>query len=324
MKRLIIPIITFLLIMVMVSAAGDKLIIDDIDVQVDGDKESGSKIEAKPGQEIEFEVKVENIFGSDPGFEIEDIDISLTVENIDDGDDIEEDLSDFDLSYGDSKKKEISFRVPYDADDDEFDTIIEVDGIDENGTLHKASATFTIEVEKDKHEIEILHSEVPTSTKCYNPILFDLDIVNLGENDEDVILSITNANIGLHYTTEFELDNSPENSDNRLQKLFKVGYITEDVVPGVYNLEIVAEYNDGDSESTSATVTILECNVAKKSSQTKEQPVKETIEVITQPTMKSSKVDEIKQKDNLPWAILVLVVVFVALMIIIAVLNARK
>ena len=34
--------------------------------------------------------------------------------------------------------------------------------------------------------------------------------------------------------------------------------------------------------------------------------------------------DEIKQKDNLPWAILVLVVVFVALMIIIAVLNARK
>jgi hypothetical protein len=329
MKKIIIPTIAIIAFLIILATANAQMLsIEDVDVKVDGDKESGSKIDVKPGQEVEFKIKVKNLYTVNTGYEIEDIDISLTIENLDDGEDLDEDLNDFDLDYGDSKYKEISIRIPYDTEEEEYDAVIKIDGVSQDGEIHKASATYTINVERDNNEIQILKAEAAGAAKCGNPVLIEVDIVNIGNADEDVELNIVNANLGIDFTSAFELDDNPDDSDNRLQKLYKIGYLREDAVPGVYTFIVEATYDDGsESESTSTSVTVLECSGSASSQQMQqnnEPEIEHTVQVIKQPTTKTTTVDEVKDADYLPWAIGVLVAIFVIIMIVITVINARK
>ena len=94
MRRVLLLFI-FLILATGVSAAGNKLDIDRLEIEADGNNVfsgSGSSghIYVKPDMELEFEVKIENLWDrdSDDALHINDVILTAVLHDIDDGDDL--------------------------------------------------------------------------------------------------------------------------------------------------------------------------------------------------------------------------------------------
>src|SRR3990167_8540671 len=170
--------IAFLLVLAILLASGiwaAGLEITEIDFNVDYDDaytyriedrdriDSGSvsmtndsKIDAYllPGSNLTFTIRVENTFqGEDP--DLRGIFARVTIEEIDDGADLEEDSIDFDLEPGNDERVDIKFPIPLDVDAGLYNTIIEVEGEDRNETPYSTELNLKLEVKKQSHDIRI-------------------------------------------------------------------------------------------------------------------------------------------------------------------------
>jgi uncharacterized membrane protein len=299
---------------------GPKLIISDLDVKVDKktDKNmnNNTKIgkDAAPGSTVEFKLEIENLFTDDEDLEIEDIDVEIVIEDIDDGDDLDEDADEFDIKQGKNKDISIEFDIPLEIDEGVYDVIIDVEGEDENGTTHTIRWELDLEVEKESHEIMIIRASLtPSTIKCQRQIAINTEIINTGTDDEDdVTLEITSADLGINsLTTNIELDEGTD--DNRLTKQITES-ISADVGPGTYPI-IVSTYYDGKlSESKTADLTVEECELTKKvKKEVKEEKPK--VEVI-RPTVVLEKkpaapVESFTATDGYKTLLAILIVLFI-------------
>src|SRR3989338_709048 len=123
-RTLILSLVIFIFLMNVAYAAGSKLVFSDVDVKV-GSKtsknlEDGDTIddEAEPGDTVEFRIEVRNNFTDAEDLDIEDITVEVTIEEVDDGDDIDEESSDFDLKAGRDKKVTLKFQLPIEVEED--------------------------------------------------------------------------------------------------------------------------------------------------------------------------------------------------------------
>src|SRR3989338_188627 len=118
---------TFLLCIAVVQAAN--LTVTNLDVSVtypapydrfsdrddtDDDIVDGAAIKADiyPGSVVEFTFDVRNEFPSSSDTDIDNIVATLTAEDLNDGDDVEEESIDFDLATGEEERVRISIPVP--------------------------------------------------------------------------------------------------------------------------------------------------------------------------------------------------------------------
>src|SRR3989338_8509642 len=117
-KSLLLSLVIFIFLMSAAHAAGSKLIFSDVDVNVGGktskNLDDGDTIddEAEPSDIVEFRVEVQNNFTNAEDLYIEDISVEVIIEEIDDGDDLDEESSDFDLKAGRDKRVTLKFEVP--------------------------------------------------------------------------------------------------------------------------------------------------------------------------------------------------------------------
>ena len=269
-------------------AEAKKLRIKSLDVKVDSksDKdvtdEDTIKREAEPESDIEFKVEVESGFSDEDDLKIEDIIVEVTIRDIDDGDDLDEESKEFDLRPERDKKVTLKFKVPLEVDEDTYDVDIHVEGEDENGTMHEIDWTIYLEVEKDKHNLRIIKAALsPAVIKCQKTVALNTEIINLGREDEDeVVLEITSHDLVSFRKENIELDEGIDNS--RYSNSLKIA-IPDDLGIGTYPIEINAYY-DATSLSDTETVNleVQECKVAKKE---KEKVKAEPIVVVnkTQP-----------------------------------------
>jgi len=264
---------------------GPKLIINDLDIKVDGKKDSNvvnntriSK-EAEPGSEIEFKLEIENLFTDDEDLEIEDIDIEITIVDIDDGDDLEEDTDEFDIKQGRNEDLKIKFDIPLEVDEGIFDVLIQIEGEDENGTTHEIRWELELEVEKESHEIRIIRAALaPSTISCQRRISINTEIINTGSDDEDdVTLEITSPELGISsVVNDIELDEGTD--DNRYTRLITKS-ISPDVLPGTYPIEVSVFYDGTASETRTVSLEVKECELTKAvKKQVKEK--KPAVEVI--------------------------------------------
>ena len=276
------------------ATEGPKLAITELNVKVDGKTDKnlndGDKIgkEAAPGSNVEFKLKIENLFTDDEDLEIEDIDVEITIEDIDDGDDLEEDAKEFDLKDGKNKKVSIEFKIPLEVEEGIFDVIIDVEGEDENRTTHTIRWEIGLEVEKDDHEIRIIRSALtPSVINCQRQISLNTEIINTGTKDEDdVSLEITSPDLGISsLTTGIELDEGTD--DNRFTKLIRES-ISTDVAPGEYPITIDAYYDSTLSESKTVDLTVEDCELVKKIKKDVKEK-KPEVEVIMPPAIIEKK-----------------------------------
>lgn len=251
----------------------NELKIDDVTVKVDGKKESsaredGGSIDSKiyPGSEITVDVKLKNNLN----VALEDVEIEGILEDI--GDD---DLEDYDeirkISSGRKKSAKLEFTIPFEADEGDYDLIITIEGIDDNGTVYSTAVEYTVEVNRKKHELRIRSLEA-SDVGCSRNGQLQISLMNLGDDtEEDVSIDVKGGELGIDFTRRgIEVETYPG-------ELFRTSldFEVSNVSTGTYPLGVTINYDDGADQET-AEVVVKGCAVEP----VRETAVKEEIVVV--------------------------------------------
>jgi len=250
------------------AAVSGRLEIDDLDIKVDdktdSNVEDGEKIgeKAKSESEIEFKIKIKNKFTDEEDIEIEDIVATITIEEIDDGDDLEEDSSEFDLKAEDSERVTVKFELPLEVEEGDYNVLIHVEGEDDNGVDHEIYWEIELEVEKESHEIKIRKfSASPSTVSCERRTDLSLELINIGKNEEEeVYYLISNSDLGINLREgPFEITDDFDEDENRLDAIHTV-YVKDSQAAGTYDIEIRAFYDtDKIDDYQRATLVVNDC-----------------------------------------------------------------
>ncbi len=264
--------------------AKNMLEIKDIDMVITGAEtrtESGKDEKTikdiKPGDKIEVTIQVENDFRERDNVDIEDILIYVFSEDADFDVDEEDDISS--LSPGEADSITVEFEVDEDQDRGEYDIIIEVDGVDENGARHGEKWTMTFKVERESHELQIRSATLmPESVKAGETTELKVTVRNIGRHDEDeAVIAIAAPELKFgEILSKLEID---ENDD--LTKRFTIP-VPEDLAAGNYRIEIRTYYNN-DEESDEVMVLL---KVAAAEAKQPEAPADLCASVVCQDTTK--------------------------------------
>ncbi|MBI2541160.1 hypothetical protein HYV80_00420 [Candidatus Woesearchaeota archaeon] len=280
------------LLMGIAHASRQALEFSDVDVKV-GSKTSknlrnGETIddEAEPGDAVEFRVELRNNYTSAEDLKIEDITVTVTIEGIDDGDDLEEDSKEFDLRPNSDKRVSLDFRVPIEVEEDSYDVTITAEGDDENGTSQDISMRLKLEVEKENHLLKITRASLsPAELSCSRKnVQAAMTVLNIGnEDEEDIEVQILSPDLEVDLSQNVaELTAEPHEDESRYSNIFTFS-IPSDAEAGSYPVTFRALYDENRKKAEeTATLTISDCATAKPVEETSEES--EDVEVISPTT----------------------------------------
>lgn len=248
--------------------AASKLIIKDIDVKVGGKSDKGLNDgdtidrDAEPGDAIEIKVKLENNFTASEDLDIEDITVTTTIEEIDDGDDLDDESSDFDLKQGKTKTVTFNFKVPIIVDEDSYNIVIEAEGDDENGSNQDASATIELNVDKNNDELLLETASVsPSTVKCQKSISVKGKILNIGSNDQDeVVYEVKGDDLGINVRqANIEMSEDIDDDDNEFERTDTI-ILPKNLEIGQYPIIFTAYYDTNNQADTKTLfLNVEEC-----------------------------------------------------------------
>jgi len=307
------------------SKINSKLSIDDISVTVDGRTDShlqnGNTVdrEVRPLSKIEVKVKMKNEFTTDEDLDINDISTTVTIRDIADGDDLEEESAEFDLSADRTRTLLFNFNVPIEVEEGTFDINIDSDGRDDNGTRQATSSKIRLVVEKKDDDVRILKAELfPDTIDCSRNTQLSLDIVNFGREDygpdqsRRVLLRVENQQLGLGIRTDNIFLSDDLTSDESHYKPTYQIIVPSSLAAGTYPILVKVDYgvNFANTVSETATLTVNKCSTATQQNAT--PPVVVVQPPVTQPITPSTGVTAAQpssgllSKDNLYILLLVL------------------
>jgi hypothetical protein len=333
---------------------GSKLLITDVDVKVgsksDKNMDYGDRIknEAKPGDKVSFSIEVKNNFTKDEDLNIEDIEVLVTIEGIDDDDDLDQEDEISKIRADKDDKVTLDFTVPIKVDEDTYDVLIEVEGDDKNGTTHAVEYMLELEVEKDRNEVRFLRNTlIPSEIKCGRNVQLSSAVINTGSNDEEeVLLEITNSQLGISFRETFDLSEDPFDDDSEFRKNFNI-LLPENVAPGVYSIESRVVFDDGsDSKTDNTDLLIRQCEILLDTSnedkktedtQKKEDDVIVNLPpstndnlvdagLVTAPALPEAEEKSIFQSSGFLMALIAgeVLLVIIAIFIVVAVMKGRR
>ena len=229
-KLMFISILMIIFLVGIANATRQALIFSDVDVKVgsktDKNLVNGETIsdEAEPGDAVEFRVEVKNNYTSAENLDIENIQVNVRIESIDDGDDLEEEASDFDVRPGSDKRVTLRFQVPLEVDEDDFDVTIEAEGEDENGTDQRIIMRLKLEVNKESHRLILTRNTLtPAEISCSRKnVQVGVGILNIGaEDEENTNIHILNQDLGVDIKEDIgELEADPFEETSKFSKTY--------------------------------------------------------------------------------------------------------
>jgi len=279
-----------LLINTAYASTSNHLIFSKVDVRVGG-RTSNSLVDgetigeqAKPGDTVEFRVKMQNNYTSADNLKIRDITVRTTLEAIDNGDDLEEESNSFSLSPGSTKLVTLKFEVPLEVDEDTFDALIHAEGDDQNGTSQESDMTLRLEVNKKSHLLKITRNTLsPAEVTCNRKnVQLAATVINIGNEDEDdVTVQVTSPDFGVDMKDSItSLQATPNEPESTFSKMYSFN-VPNELAAGSYPITLRALYdNNLKTAEGTATLTVNDCSTAKqeisKTTTIKEQPQVET------------------------------------------------
>jgi hypothetical protein len=333
---------------------GGKLLITDVDVKVgsksDKNMDYGDRIknEAKPGDKVSFSIEIKNNFTRDEDLNIEDIEVLVTIEGIDDDDDLDQEDEISKIRADKDDKVSIDFEIPLKVDEDTYEVLIEVEGDDENGTTHAVEFQLELEVEKENNEVRFLRNTLtPSEIKCGRNVQLSTAVINTGSNDEDdVLLEITNSQLGISFRETFDLSEDPFDDDSEFRKNFNI-VLPENVAAGVYSVESRVVFDDGsDSKTSNADLVIRQCEILQDNQNEKNkvddtnkkdenvivnlppQPNNNIVDagLVTAPTLPKTEEKSLFQSSGFLIALITgeVLLVIIAIFIVVAVMRGRR
>jgi hypothetical protein len=249
-------------------------------VHLDGSQEEsvngdGENVEALPGDKVEFRFRLENLFHED--YDHGDIEGTITVvmDDSDFGDDIDEE-EDFQLDADeritdDDDEIVISFNIPEDADDSNYDFIITLEAEDENEAKYEIDWEFTIKVERERDDLRFEKLTIsPEQIDCTRNIQVSTEVMNYGKDKQKyALLTITNFELGIDEKHDFDIK-SGSSSDNK--EIFQFSKeIDEKIKAGTYVLEgfLYYDYNEF-SHSIKTDLIVKDCVIEEEEEETEE------------------------------------------------------
>lgn len=242
--------------------------------------DGGRVTNVKPGSKISLEVKIENKFSKDDDVSLQSINVNSKIDALDVSD--SETISS--ITASNSKKAIIKFEIPSDADKSDYTVEIEADADDENGAKHGDKIDFTIEVDRQDHELSISPISLnPDTIDCQASTELRFSVKNTGNNDEDnafIRIAAPDIQFG-NIIGPFNLDQSSSKSST-IQIPIK-----QNLTAGVKRIT-VESYYEGDQLSDSKTA-LLNNNKCQETGTPPPQnnpttpPENKKIEVIEQP-----------------------------------------
>lgn len=161
-KIILLPLLILLLPLVMATnefgkiTSGGDLIIVDVDVKVDSlssrNLDYGDEISriANPSSKVIFMIELKN---NNSALDMEDVEMIIQIEDLD----LEKSTSQVDLSDGQDKVLEITFTLPSDAEERDYEVFIEAEG-ELNNTIHKVEYELDLVVEEIEEEVVTISS----------------------------------------------------------------------------------------------------------------------------------------------------------------------
>jgi len=233
------------------------LVIDDFDVRIfynfgenDGDTDviqgvvDGQNInfddDVRPGSELRFNIDVENTFTSSEDIDIEDVTVRVTIEEIDDGEDLDEEGDEFDLNPGEEERTTVFFDIPLEVEEGDYEVLVEVEGVDDEGTEHSLEWNLEITINKERRNVIISRAGLTRDTiSCSRDTRVNLEVLNIGSKEEDDIkVEIKNDDLGINFVQRsIELETDPFDNDDEYRKSLSIS-VGSEVAPGTYPIKV--------------------------------------------------------------------------------------
>ncbi|MFO8015490.1 MAG: hypothetical protein R6U32_00135 [Candidatus Woesearchaeota archaeon] len=223
--------------------------------------------DVKPGEDFDVEVTVENIADD---IDLEDVELEIFImdgRNIledEDDDEVEDDADIGDLDEGEDEDVTFTFTMPRNTEDgDSFGVKVIARGENTDDSSEKFEDIYEeddmIDVEQEDHEVEIYRTRLDSGTlSCTRTTYVEIGLRNIGKDDEEVILSISNDQLGMREQDNFDMSADYDDSDNEVERSYMLDFSAAPT--GTYTLLIMAENDDGDRlDTTSKTVNVKEC-----------------------------------------------------------------
>ena len=268
-RPILIGFVVFMFLLSGAYATRQALEFSDVDVKVGSKTDKGLNNgeliseEAEPGDAVEFRVEVRNNYTSAENLDIENVQVTVRIEDIDDGEEMEEQSTDFDIRPGSDRRVTLKFQIPLEVDEDDFDVIIEAEGEDENNTDQNIEMRLRLEVDKQTHLLKITRSILsPNEVACGRKnIQAAVTVINLGtEDEEDVNVQIVSSDLGVDIKENVgELEAEPNEETSRFSRTYSFN-VPNDAEEGSYPVTFRALYDDDrkKAEVTSA-LTVNSC-----------------------------------------------------------------
>ena len=229
--------------------------LNDVKVYVDGKKENGvdeegGKIKTQPDSKVTFKIEVENDYLFNEELEVENIEASVIIKNIDDGDDIEEEIELNDLRINEDDRDEIEFTIPLFVKDGEYNLELKIVSETSDNIEQEMVVKYDLKVDKERHDVFISDLRLEHQESCFNENnkLF-IEVTNLGRNDEeDIILIARNNDLGLDFSDMFDLDEGDERKNVVYQK--EINFLIPKMAEvGEHTIDVNLNYQKQDDES---------------------------------------------------------------------------
>ena len=271
-RYLLLSMLVFVLLMSVAYASVSNLKISNVDVRINSktlrNLSNGNSIseQARPGKQVEFRVQSSNTFSNLQDITIRDITTKVTIEGIDNGNDLEQESESFDLRANTDRKLIFKFDVPLEVLQDTFNVLIETEGQDDNNTIQRAEMKLKLEVVKDNHLLKIIGKKLtPDIVSCNrNNIQLSTTILNIGNDDEDrVSILISNPDLGVNINDQIGgIRARPNQPDSMFSKTYPFK-IPVNADAGSYPIDIRVLYDlDRKVTQETATLNVNKCTTA--------------------------------------------------------------
>ena len=256
---------------------------NDLDVP-DGKKLNFDDEDVGPESELRFNFNIENTFTDEENIDINDITVKVTLEEIDDGDDIEEESNEFDLDSDKNEDVDVYVNIPLSVDVGVYDVVIEVLGDDDDGNEHTAQMNLKIDIDKEARDVVISElSLFPKKIKCSGSSTLTATIKNMGSRiEKEAGIGILNDDLGINFVKQhIELKEDPFDSDNEFTKKLIIN-IDSGTIAGTYPITVNAYIHESALwETKTVNLEVEGCAHVEELQEEEEEEINETESVET-------------------------------------------
>ncbi|MBI2107882.1 hypothetical protein HYT54_02045 [Candidatus Woesearchaeota archaeon] len=250
-------------------------------------------LDVEPDSNVTFEINAENLFQNDEdNNEMRDVQATIVIEDINDGEDIEVETNTVDLGLTDNQWLTAKAHIPKRVEQKTYTVQIVVEGDGRDGSSHNVDWEIQMPVTKETHDIRFDYVNIGKNpVQCGESVNLNAALYNAGRNGEsDLKLEIVNPDLGLNYVkSAIFLDIEKFEEESSLQETIPVN-VGKGVKPGVYPIKANLYWqNTVLFDERTISLEVLPCGG--------QQPA---IELPAAPVEEEKPAEKQEEKDNVP------------------------